>query len=128
LEEVINVQRRITGGGDAVSPVNADGGDIDSHAWRWEVDDRGQATTVVVQVTGPATSANPVHPEVAAALQSRGRSVVDELLLAANDRLLRWVTLGHEGGREVVIASPWCTSRVTACPLHSRGVVKGTFA
>lgn len=96
-----NGARTIIGGGDAVTAVSIDGGVIDGVAWRWDVDDAGEALTIVVQVTGQARSEQPLRPEVTNAVASRGRSVVDELL--ASDRPLpRRVTLKREGQREVV--------------------------
>jgi hypothetical protein len=99
--QTTNEARRITGGGDAVTAVNADGSEIDGQAWRWDVDDGGEALTIVVQVTGQARSEQPARPEVTDAIASRGRSVVDELV-GGDDPLPRRVTLLQRGHREVV--------------------------
>jgi hypothetical protein len=88
-------------GGEAVTAVNVAGGEIDARAWRWDVDDAGAARTVVVQVTGQAESEQPMRPEVAAALETRGRSVVEEVV-AAQAPLPRRVTLMQAGQREVL--------------------------
>ncbi len=98
---MMNGARTITGGGDAVTAVNIEGGEIDGVAWRWDVDDAGEALTIVVQVTGQARSEQPARPEVTDAVASCGRSLVDELL-GSDKPLPRRVTLKQEGQREVV--------------------------
>jgi hypothetical protein len=99
--QMTNGARTITGGGDAVTAVNADGDEIDGEAWRWDVEDGGEALTIVVQVTGQARSEQPGRPEVTDAVASRGRSVVAELL-GSDGPLPRHVTLRQGGQREMV--------------------------
>lgn len=91
--------REITSGGEAVSSVNAGGTEIDGQAWRYTVNENGEARVLVVQVTGPAAAEN--REEVAQAVASRGRSVADELI-ATDEPLPRRVTLLTEGRRDIV--------------------------
>jgi hypothetical protein len=70
-------RRRIIGSGEAVTAVNTAGGEIGARAWRWDVDDAGQPRTIVVLVSGQAHAEQSVRAEVAAALETRGRFVVE---------------------------------------------------
>ena len=97
----MNGDRRLVGDGEAVPAVNAEGGEIDAEAWRWEVEERGEAHSLVIQVTGQAAAGNDVRSEVSVAIESHGRSVVDQLI-EANEPLPRVVTLLAGGRREVV--------------------------
>jgi hypothetical protein len=97
----MNGDRRVLGGGEAVTAVSAEGAELDARAWRWEVEERGEAHSLVIQVTGQAAAGNDVRPEVSVAIESRGRSIVDELI-DADEPLPRIVTLLSGGRREVV--------------------------
>jgi hypothetical protein len=97
----MNGDRRVVGDGEAVTAVNAEGGEIDAQAWRWEVEERGEARSLIIQVTGPAAAGNDVRSEVNLAIESHGRSIVDELI-EADEPLPRVVTLLAGGRREVV--------------------------
>ena len=46
----MNGDRRVVGDGEAVTAVNGEGGEIDAQAWRWEVEERGEAHSLVIQV------------------------------------------------------------------------------
>ena len=97
----MNGDRRVVGDGETVTAVNAEGGEIDAQAWRWEVEERGAAHSLVIQITGQAAAGNDIRPEVGLAIESRGRSLVDELI-EADEPLPRVVTLLEGGRREVV--------------------------
>ncbi|SRR6266849_10999309 len=97
----MNGDRRVVGDGEAVTAVNGEGGEIDAQAWRWELEERGEAHSLVIQVTGQAAAGNDVRPEVGRAIESRGRTLVDELI-EADEPLPRVVTLLAGGRREVV--------------------------
>lgn len=69
----MNGDRRVVGDGEAVTAVNAEGGEIDAQAWRWEVEERGAAHSLVIQVTGQAAAGNDIRPPAELDV-SRGKS------------------------------------------------------
>lgn len=92
-------EREILDGPESVTAVNADGAEIDGRAWRWGIAEAGARLDLAVQVTGQAESGGRV--EARAAVETRGRSVVDELI-GEEEPLPRRVTLLSEGQRETL--------------------------
>jgi len=92
-------EREVLDGPDAVTAVNADGAEIDGRAWRWGISEAGVRVDLVVQVTGQAEVGG--RAEARAVIETRGRSVVDELT-GEEEPLPRRVTILSEGQRETV--------------------------
>jgi hypothetical protein len=92
-------QREVLGGPESVTAVNMAGGEIDGHAWRWEISEAGARVDLVVQVTGQAEAEG--RADARTAVETRGRSVVDELI-GEEEPLPRRVTILTEGQRETL--------------------------
>lgn len=86
-------------GPESVTAVNADGAEIDAYAWRWGISEAGTRLDLVVQVTGQAQAEG--REEARAAIETRGRSIVDELI-ARDEPLPHRVTILSEGQRETL--------------------------
>jgi hypothetical protein len=93
-------EREVIDGPESVTALNADDAEIDARAWRWGISEAGTRLDLVVQVTGQARAEG--RAEVPAALETRGRSIVDELI-ARDEPLPRRVTILSEGQRETVL-------------------------
>lgn len=92
-------EREVLDGPESVTAVNADGGEIDGRAWLWGISEAGERVDLVVQVTGQAESGG--RAEARAAIETHGRSVIDELI-REEEPLPRRVTILSEGQREIV--------------------------
>jgi hypothetical protein len=92
-------EREVLDGPESVTAVNADGAEIDARAWRWGIAEAGVRVDLVVQVTGQAEAGG--RAEARAAVETRGRSVVDELI-AHDEPLPRCVTVLSEGQRDIL--------------------------
>jgi hypothetical protein len=92
-------EREVLDGPDAVTAVNADGAEVDARAWRWGISEAGTRVDLVIQVTAQAETEG--RADARTAIETRGRSVVDELI-ARDEPLPRRVTILSDGQRETL--------------------------